>query len=84
MNKISEKLQKNHPLIFFFFTLLEKNRKIKTQTSSILASINISNGKDAEDAIPDILKAIAEKLLQILHIIDSLKLPDIIKSALKK
>ena len=46
-------------------------------------SDKISNGKDAEDGIPDILIAIAAKLLQILHI-DSLKSPDIIKSALKK
>ena len=47
-------------------------------------SDKISNGKDAEDGIPDILIAIAAKLLQILHNIDSLKSPDIIKSALKK
>ena len=47
-------------------------------------SDKISNGKDAEDGIPDILIAIAAKLLQILHNIDSLKSPDIIKSTLKK
>ena len=44
----------------------------------------ISNGEDAEDEIPDILITIAAKLLQLLHNIDSLKLPDIIKSALKE
>ena len=48
-------------------------------------SDKISNGEDAEDRIPDILITIAAKLLQLLHDnIDSLKLPDIIKSALKK
>ena len=48
-------------------------------------SDKISNGEDAEDGIPDILITIAAKLLQLLHNnIDSLKLPDIIKSALKK
>ena len=48
-------------------------------------SDKISNGKDAENGIPDILITIAAKLLQLLHNnIDSLKLPDIIKSALKK
>ena len=47
-------------------------------------SDKISNGKDAEDGIPDILITIAAKLLQLLHInVDTLKLPDIIKSALK-
>ena len=51
----------------------------------IAESDKISNGKDAEDGIPDILITIAAKLLQLLHNnIDSLKLPDIIKSALKK
>ena len=45
----------------------------------------ISNGEDAADGIPDILITIAAKLLQLLNNnIDSLKLPDIIKSALKK
>ena len=45
----------------------------------------ISNGEDAEDKITDILIKIAAKLLQLLHNnIDPLKLPDIIKSALKK
>ena len=44
----------------------------------------ISNGEDAEDEIPDILITIAAKLLQLLHNIDSLKLRDIIKSALKE
>ena len=49
------------------------------------ASDKISNGEDAEDRIPDILITMAAKLLQILHNnITSLKLPDIIKSALKK
>ena len=39
----------------------------------------------SEDGIPDILKTIAAKLLQLLHNnIDSLKLPDIIKGALRK
>ena len=48
-------------------------------------SDKVSNGKDAEDGIPEILITIAAKLLQLLHNnIDSLKLPDIIKSALKK
>ena len=51
----------------------------------IAESDKIINGKDAEDGIPDILITIAAKLLQLLHSnIDSLKLPDIIKSALKK
>ena len=45
----------------------------------------ISNGKNAEDRIPDILITIAAKLLQVLrNNIDSLKLPDIIKSVSKK
>ena len=45
----------------------------------------ISIGEDAGDGIPDILITIAAKLLQLLNNnIDSLKLPDIIKSALKK
>ena len=48
-------------------------------------SDKISNGEDAEDRIRDILITIAAKSLQLLHNnIDSLKLPDIIKSALKK
>ena len=48
-------------------------------------SDKISNSKDAEDRIPDILITIAAKLLQLLHnSIDSLKLPAITKSALKK
>ena len=48
-------------------------------------SDKISNGKDAENGIPDILITIAAKLLQLLHNnIDSLKLADIIKSVLKK
>ena len=48
-------------------------------------SDKVSNGKDAEDGIPEILITIPAKLLQLLHNnIDSLKLPDIIKSALKK
>ena len=48
-------------------------------------SDKISNGKDAENGIPDILITIAAKLLQLLHNnIDSLKLADIIKSILKK
>ena len=48
-------------------------------------SDKISNSKDAEDGTPDILITIAAKLLQLLHNnIDSLKLPDIIESALKK
>ena len=43
-----------------------------------------SNSEDTEDAIPDILITTAAKLLQLLHNnIDSLKLADIIKSALK-
>ena len=48
-------------------------------------SDKISNGEDAEDGIPDILIMMAAKLLQLFHNnIDSLKLPDIVKSALKK
>ena len=47
-------------------------------------SDKISNSKNAEDRIPYII-AIAAKLLQLLHNnIVSLKLPDIIKNALKK
>ena len=47
-------------------------------------SDKISNGKDAKDGIPDILITIAAKLPQLLHNnVDSLKLLDIIKSALK-
>ena len=43
-----------------------------------------SNGEDTEDGILDILTTTAAKLLQLLHNnIDSLKLADIIKSALK-
>ena len=48
-------------------------------------SDKISNGKDAEEGIPDILIAIAAKLFQLLHNnIYSLKLPENIKSALKR
>ena len=48
-------------------------------------SDKISNGEDAEDKIRDILITIAAKSLQILHNnIDSLKIADIIDSALKK
>ena len=48
-------------------------------------SDKISNSEDAEDGIPDILIMMAAKLLQLFHNnIDSLKLPDIVKSALKK
>ena len=48
-------------------------------------SDEISNSKDAEDGIPDILITFAAKLLQLLrNNIDSLKLPDIIESAFKK
>ena len=44
-----------------------------------------SNSKDAEDGIPDILITNAAKLLQLLHNnIDSLKIPRILKSVLKK
>ena len=40
--------------------------------------------EDSEDGIPDIIITIAVKLYQLLHNnIDSLKLPDIIKGALK-
>ena len=47
-------------------------------------SDKITNSKNAEYGIPYII-TIAAKLLQLLHNnIDSLKLPDIIKSALKK
>ena len=43
-----------------------------------------SNSEDTEDGMPDILIRTAAKLLQLLHNnIDSLKLADIIKSALK-
>ena len=48
-------------------------------------SDKINNGEDAEDRIPDTLITMAARLLQLLHNnIDSLKRPDIIKSALKK
>ena len=48
-------------------------------------SDKISNSKEFEDGKPDTLITIAAKLLQLLlNNIDSLKLPDIIKSALKK
>ena len=48
-------------------------------------SDKISDSKDAEDGIPDILITIAAKILHLLHNnIGTLKLPDIIKSALKK
>ena len=41
--------------------------------------------EDSENGIPDILITIAGKIFQLLHNnIDSLKLPDIIKEALKK
>ena len=41
--------------------------------------------EDSEDGIPDIIITIAAKLYQLLHNnIDSLKLPDIIKGALRK
>ena len=41
--------------------------------------------EDSEDGIPDIFMTIAAKLLQLSHNnIDSLKLSDIIKGALKK
>ena len=47
-------------------------------------SDKISNGEDAEDGIQDILIMMAAKLLQLFHNnIESLKLPDIVKSALK-
>ena len=43
-----------------------------------------SGGENSEDGIPEILITTAAKLLQFLHNnIDSLKLPDIIKGALK-
>ena len=48
-------------------------------------SDKISNDEDAKGRIPDILITIAGKLLQLLHNnIDSLNLPGIIKSILKK
>ena len=48
-------------------------------------SDKISNGEDAEDRTPDTLITMAARILQLLHNnIDSLKRPDIIKSALKK
>ena len=48
-------------------------------------SDEISNGEDAEDRIPDTFIIMAARILQLLHNnIDSLKRPDIIKSALKK
>ena len=47
-------------------------------------SEKISNGEGAEERIPDTLITMAARLLQFLHNnIDSLKLPDILKSALK-
>ena len=75
-NKHSEIDINDHEIQNFLliFNLLIKGESDKT-----------SNGKDAEDGIPDILITIAAKLLQFLHNnIDSLKLPDITKSALKK
>ena len=62
---------KNFLLIFNLLTEVESDK--------------IRNGEDAEDGIPDILIIMAGKLLQLLHNnIDSLKPPDIRKSALKK
>ena len=74
-NKHPEMDIDDHEIQFFFLIF---NLLIKAESDKIC------NSKDAEDGIPDILIAIAAKLLQILQNIDSLKLPDIIKSALKK
>ena len=63
-----------YKLFLFIFNLLIEAESDK-----------ISNGEDAEDKIRDILITIAAKSLQILHNnIDSLKIPDIIDSALQK
>ena len=49
------------------------------------AELNKENTEDSEDGIPDIIITIATKLLELLHNnIDSLKLPKIIKDALRK
>ena len=49
------------------------------------AELNKENVEDSEDRMPDILITIATKLLELLHNnIDSLKLPKIIKDALRK
>ena len=66
----------DHEIQFFF--LLIFNLLIEAESDKI------SIGEDAEGRIPDILITIAAKLLQLLNNNkDSLKLPDIIKSALK-
>ena len=49
------------------------------------AELNRKNVEDSKDGIPNILVIIARKLPQLLHNnIDSLKLPKIIKDALRK
>ena len=49
------------------------------------AELNKENVEDSKDGIPNILITIATKLPQLLHNnIDSLKLPKIIKNALRK
>ena len=53
--------------------------------SLLEAELNKENTEDSEDGIPAILITIATKLLEHLHNnIDSLKLPKIIKGALRK
>ena len=92
---LSKKIKLEHKLILVIIS--NKHPEIDIDDHEILnfllifillieaESDKVSNGKDAEDGIPDILIRIAAKLLQLLHNnIDSLKLPDIIKSALKK
>ena len=49
------------------------------------AELNEENAEDREDGIPNILTTIATRLLELLsNNIDSLKLPKIIKDALRK
>ena len=49
------------------------------------AELNKENTKESKGRIPDILIAIAAKLIELLHNnIDSLKLPKIIKDVLRK
>ena len=92
---LSKKIKLEHKLILVIIS--NKHPEIDIDDHEILnfllrfiilmeaESDKVSNGKDAEDGIPEILITIAAKLLQLLHNnIDSLKLPDIIKSPLKE
>ena len=66
-------------------TMKYKNVLLRFNLLTEAESDKINNSKEFEDGIPDILITIAAKLLQLLlNNIDSSKLPDIIKSALKK